>query len=224
MSIALLVPQWDPNAPKGCIENMRDLAQGGTADILAFLHSDVTDLEEDWQAKVESFFGVNPQCGLVGFGGALGLGHRDIYKRPYQLQQLARRNYFSAQRDWQTHGYLLTTPLRVAVLDGFALVFRREAFEQMGGWQPLLDAGLTYHCYDTWACCMMARLGWETWALPVKCWHHGGGVSTSGSYLEWLDAQGIAGDAEVHTKAHRIIYEEFRDVLPLEVVCQSGRR
>ena len=89
--------------------------------------------------------------------------------------------------------------MRVAVLDGFSLVFRREAYEQMGGWDDALTAGLTYHCYDTWACCRMAELGLEVWSLPIECWHH-------------------AGDAEVHTKAHKVIYERFRSVLPLDVL------
>ena len=218
MTIALLIPVWDPSAPKGCIQNMRDLAQGHTEDILAFIHSDVTDLEEYWQRKVELHFLAHPRCGLLGFGGALRLGSKDLYKRPYQLQQLARFSYFSAQRDWRVHGRLLERPMRVAVLDGFSLVFRREAYEQMGGWDDALTAGLTYHCYDTWACCRMAELGLEVWSLPIECWHHGGGVSVQSDYIEWLYKQGIAGDAEVHTKAHKVIYERFRSVLPLDVL------
>jgi hypothetical protein len=222
MTLALLVPIWDPDHPKGCIQNMRDLAQGCDADVLAFLHSDVIELEEHWTRKVALHFLTHPRCGLLGFGGATALGHPHLYKRPYQLQQLARFNYFSAQRDWQTHGKWLSRPMQVAVLDGFALVFRREAYEQMGGWQAALDLGLMFHMYDAAACCMMARLGWEVWALPIECWHRGAAASISSSYDQWLKGQGINGDSEVHEKAHRIVYREFKDVLPLEVPCQLG--
>lgn len=215
--IALLIPRWNPAAPKGCIENMRDLALGRTEDLLAFIHSDVEIYDPEWQGKVEAHFLEHGRCGLLGFGGALGLGHPDIYKRPYQLQQLARFEYFSAVRDWETHGYYLAVPKRVAMLDGFALIFRREAYEEMGGWTSALEIGLQFHMYDFAACCMMERLGWEVWAIPMDCLHKGGGVSVSTEYDAWLRAQGIAGDSEVHTKAHEICYREFKDILPWRI-------
>jgi len=217
MTLALLVPRWDPEHPKGCIENMHDLALRRDEEILAFMHSDVTDLALNWMSQVEFFFDAHPNCGLLGFGGALRLGSPDIYKRPYQLQQLARFGYFSAQRDWHLHGGFLEMPMRVAVLDGFCLCFRLQAYEEMGGWDRILDMGLMFHGYDTAACCMMARLGWETWALPIKCWHRGAAASISSEYDRWLKAQGINGDAEVHEKAHKVLYNCFKDVLPLEV-------
>lgn len=220
MTIDILIPRFDPSAPKGCIQNMLDLyaeLPAHDAELIAFIHSDVTIYDTDWPRKVEEFFAAHPKCGLLGFGGAPALGLPDIYKTPYRLIQLARIGYASNQRDWQVHGSHLTEPRRVAMLDGFCLIFRRKAYEDIGGWEAALKLGLMFHCYDNWVCCMMARRKWEVWALPIDVMHHGGGASVTTEYHNWLVSRGISGDSEVHTKAHEIIYREFRDVLPIRV-------
>ena len=214
MRLQVLIPRFNPSEPRSAIENMKLLANGCDADLLAFLHDDVTIYEPDWEGIVEDFMEHRPECGLLGFGGALGLGTADIYKTPYRLQQLARIDYWSNVRDAEVHGRRATDNMRVTMLDGFALIFRRAAYVEMGGWQALLNMGLTFHMYDFAACCIMQRLGWEVWMLPMDCQHHGGGTSVSREYDEWLRSQGIAGDSEVHAKAHEICYREFRDVLP----------
>lgn len=219
--IKVLIPRFDPTHPKGCIQNMADLyneCAHEDFDLVAFIHSDVEIYDPDWQEKVEEWFRYNHRTGLVGFGGAWGLGSLDIYKTPYKLVQLARYGYASNQRDWKAHGEHLIEPMQCAMLDGFALIFRKSVYvEDIGGWHAAWRLGLQFHCYDNWACCMMARLGWEVWALPIDCLHRGGGVSVTTEYHNWLLSQGISGDSEVHEKAHRIIYDEFRDVLPIRV-------
>ena len=71
--------------------------------------------------------------------------------------------------------------------------------------------------YDAAMACLMAEKGWEVWMLPIPCHHAGGNTSTTPAYDAWLRSRGINGDAEVHEKAHRIIYERFRQILPLRV-------
>jgi len=193
---------------------MKLLADASNADILAFLHDDVDVHDPDWMDKVALFFEWFPKVGLAGFGGAMGLGTDDIYKRPYDFRQLARLSYLSNQDGWEVHGHHLDQAHRCTMLDGFALIFRREAYEEMGGWQRLLDLGLTFHMYDFAACCEMERHGWEVWMLPIACIHHGGGTSITREYDAWLRSRGIAGDSEIHARAHEICYEEYRAVLP----------
>lgn len=215
--IDLLIPRFDPLNPRSAIENMKLLADESSADVLAFVHDDVDIQDQDWMQVVQDFFAANPDCGLVGFGGALALGHPYIYKLPYDLMQLARYDYISNVIDAENHGRRVTVPVQVVVLDGFCQIFRRAAYEEMGGWQAVLNLGLTFHMYDFAAACFMARLGWKVWMLPIPCKHHGGRTSVSAAYDQWLHSQGIAGDAEVHRKAHEVCYREFRDVLPLKV-------
>jgi len=217
MNLDLLIPTFDPKHPRSAIENMKLLADDSTADILAFVHTDVTIYEPDWMGIVTDFFKARPECGLLGFGGARGLGTPDIYKTPYRLQQLARIDYWSNDREAETHGKRATDNMQVTMLDGFALIFSREAYEAMGGWKDALDGGLSFHAYDFWACCRMQELGYEVWMLPLDVHHHGGGTSVSREYDEWLRGRGIAGDSEIHTKAHEVIYERLRSVLPWRV-------
>ena len=214
MKLSVLIPRFDPAHPRSAIENMKLLADEADGDLLAFIHSDVTIHDEDWQEQVVAHFKSHEKCGLVGFGGALGLGTRDIYRTPYRLQQLARIEYYSNQDDWEVHGRHLMEARRVTMLDGFALIFRRADYENAGGWEAALSLGLSFHMYDFWACCRVHELGREVWALPVSCAHHGGGVSVSKEYDQWLRSQGIDGDSEIHRKAHEICYERFRNVLP----------
>ena len=190
------------------------------SDLIMFLHDDagVLDESEPWDAHVFRHFEDHPRCGLAGWGGAVGLGRDDIYKTPYDLNQLARIDYQSNMRDWATHGSRATLPLRVAVLDGFCQIFRGDAYRQMGGWQRAVQIGISFHMYDAYAACMMARMKWETGLIPTYCHHDGGGTSVKGGYEDWLKSKGVeGGDTEIHRKAHEIIFSRFRDVLPLRV-------
>jgi len=66
------------------------------ASIIACLHDDVWIEEEGWDQKVLDFFAANPRCGLLGFGGATGLGAADIYHR---LRGRGIKVYLPAESD-----------------------------------------------------------------------------------------------------------------------------
>lgn len=188
------------------------------ADILAFIHDDVEVLESGWDKRLRNIFRSSESIGLAGFGGAIGLADLDIYKTPYDLNQLARHSYYSNMKDWQTHGDLLTEPRQVAVLDGFSLIFSRQAYVAMGGWEQAVEDGLPHHhMYDFWACCRMRELGYQVWLCPIHVWHKGGSTATSEEYNKWVREQGYIGDWEVHAKAHEVCYKRFRNVLPIRI-------
>lgn len=225
--IDILIPRFDPAHPRSAVWNMGALANMSEADTYAFMHDDVeidhayndawwgdTTL---WEFEVLKSFANNPKVGMVGFGGALGLGTDDLYKRPYQLQQLARIDFISNMKEAELHGRRVTVPTQVSVLDGFCQIIRAEAYWDVGGWQSVLDLGIEFHMYDAAMACLMKEKGWEVWMLPVPCHHHGGRTSTTPEYDAWLRSRGIDGDHEIHEKAHRIIYDRFRNVLPLRV-------
>ena len=239
MSIALLIPTWreieagDTCAKahklcitdsvrgawsfehKGVLQNMVDLPIGDD-DILMYMHDDVEIMEAGWDQRIIDHFAANPKCGLLGFGGAKGLGLDCLYKVPYRLNDLARLDFLSNMKDWHIHGCHTLVPQQVAMLDGFCLVFRREFYDEMGGWQSAIDKGFpSHHCYDAYACCMARRLGWEVHLLPIRCHHRGGETATKGEYIEWLQTQGWKDDSAVHASAHAVFYDEFRDLLPI---------
>ncbi len=67
------------------------------------------------------------------------------------------------------------------------MVFRREVFEQIGGFLPLPDGG-----EDTAACIMARMKGWQTWSFPdIKVVHHRStGLGDASSVLRARFGQG----------------------------------
>src|SRR5260221_4293756 len=117
-------------------QRQRDV--GAADDLILYIHDDVHILERGWDARLEAFLRGHEKAGLVGFGGARGLGDPDLYRKPYVLQQLARRDFASGMRDAEAHGRRIDQPMRAAVLDGLALGFRRGVLDQINGlaWWP----------------------------------------------------------------------------------------
>lgn len=183
--------------------------------IAAFFHDDFCSYDKDWPARVEKQF-EDPAVGVVGFGGSPQLGRYEIYKRPYDITQLSRGDYYSNVTDAETHGYRFEGVMDVAVLDGFALIVRRELLDKCGGW-PVNH--LTFHGYDLWLCLMARRLGYKVRMCGIACHHFGGGTSVkmADKYEPWLKATHGITDAEVHANAHRWIYSEFMDQLPVRL-------
>jgi hypothetical protein len=211
------------------------------AEIIACLHDDVAIYEYGWDQAVLDHFARHPKCGLLGFGGGTGLGAANIYQTPYDPMQLARQDFVSNMKDAEVHGRRVQVPMRVACLDGFSQVGRREfwqgkrqdkaarrldafetpLFQQMQSW------GVVHHFYDGMLGCFAARLGWDVWMLPIAC-HHLGGQTAVGDkgYQDWANAHPIVRDRRGHMaggdlgfwlKAHEIGYDQFRDVLPIRV-------
>lgn len=177
-------------------------------EILAYLHDDTIINDLAWTARVLKEF-RDPKVGLVGFGGATRHGDPGMYRKPYEYQQLARAGFKSNMVDAEHHGERFTGECDVAVLDGFALIVRREVLEKAGGWP--LNTPIGYVCYDYWLSCMTRRLGYKIRLVGVPCQHLGG---------QTFVKLGMGRD-EKHWKqyidSHQYIYDEFKDVLPYEV-------
>lgn len=190
--------------------NLALLEGAGDEDWILFSHDDVEIQDKEWYAKVVGWIEERPKAGLFGFGGALGLGDPDLYQKPYQLQQLARRDFISNMRDAEAHGRRVLTPTRVATLDLFAIGVKVEFLRKLGGWKFWPEV---HHGLDNAICCEAARAGYETWMLPVACHHAGGSTSTRVDFVkDFGEAEG-----EIHSRGHKILYEQYRDVLPLRV-------
>jgi hypothetical protein len=204
-------------------------------DIIACFHDDLEILDPDWAKKVLTHFTRHPSCGLAGFGGAIGLGDSEIYQKPYDPMQLARVGFRSNMTNAEAHGLRSLLPERVAVLDGFSQIGRREfwiglrqgvAYEPR--WYPAsttpnlfkeMEAlGVTHHFYDGMLGCYAKRLGWDAWYLPIACHHYGGRTAVGDrGYQQWASQQVEGGDHGFWTKAHEIGYWEFKDVLPIRL-------
>jgi len=198
------------------------------AEIICALHDDLEIQQEGWVEEVERLFRRRLTCGLAGFGGAVGLGSDQIYQTPYDPMQLARIGFRSNLVDAEVHGLRSVLSERVACLDGFSQIGRREFFEgwtSTGGpqhherpWEYLDGHGIVHHCYDSLLGCLAARLGWEAWYLPIRCRHYGGQTAVADAgYQSWAKQQIPEGDQGYWQQSHKRGYELFRDVLPIRV-------
>lgn len=181
--------------------------------VIIYAHDDMTIHDQDWFVRIVSQFRRFPDCVAVGFGGATSLGHPFLYRRPYRLNDMARGGYRSNQTDWQVHGLHEPGECRVAVLDAFLMAVRRDFLVQVGGWPT---THLTHHGLDLWVACEAARAKKQIRMVGVDCTHHGGGSSTKPAYREakWLQGNSLESD---HQLPHRWLYDNYRDVLPIEV-------
>lgn len=206
------------------------LASHPEVDLIACLHDDVLIHEEGWDDAVERCFRRHPQVGLVGFGGAIGLGTDDLYQAPYEPIQLARIGYRSNTVDAETHGTRSLLPERVVCLDGFSQIGRRQFWQGLSPrgathlppWDYLELEGFVHHFYDGALGCLAARYGWQVYYLPIHCRHLGGQTAVGDpGYQRWAAAQINGGDLGFWEQAHRTGYDLFRDVLPLRVTARE---
>ena len=209
-----------------------DQALRTDAEIIANFHDDLRIDDPLWMGIVEDYFFEHPRCGLLGFGGALGLGDADLYQKPYSPHALARQGFRSNLDDAEAHGIRSLVPHQVACLDGFSQIGRREFFlgyhrQAIGVVHPepvydhLVDLGFVHHFYDGALACLAARLGWEVHYLPIPCHHYGGQTAVGDAgYQRWALRQIPDGDQGFWTLAHKIGYDTFVDVLPIRVASR----
>lgn len=170
--------------------------------IIGHVHDDVMIYESGWDARVLEEFN-DPGVGVVGFAGAIGHGHPDLYAVPYHLPNLARQTFLSNLRDAEKHGQRFVGSRDVAILDGLALFVRRPILEKAGGWP--IDKPIGYWLYAEWLCCEARRQGYRIRLVGVDCEHLGGKSSAH-----------IA-KSPTYEEAHWYLYDTNRDVLPYRV-------
>lgn len=203
------------------------LAEDPAIDVVACLHDDLRIDQLGWDAEVLRIFEHHPSVGLVGFGGAIGLGTDTLYREPYDPMQLARLGFRSNLEEAESHGARIVLPERVACLDGFSLIGRRDFFKGHTAagqflheppWQYLERNGFVHHFYDGALGCLARRLGWWVYVVPVRCHHYGGRTAVGDpGYQQWASAQIDGGDRGFWQTAHRLGYDLFQDVLPIRL-------
>lgn len=208
-----------------------DKALATNAEIIVCLHDDLEIKQDGWDAYVLAHFELTQTCGLAGFGGGRTLGAPNIYQIDYEPHQLARGTFISNMEEAEIHGGRVLVPQRVACLDGFSQIGRRAFWQERHAtilptagvarnlFGRLAQMGIYHHAYDAALGCYAKRLGWDTWMLPVHCHHYGGVTAVADTrYHAWADQQHPSGDEGFWDDAHRIVYNEFKDVLPFGVL------
>lgn len=169
-----------------------------TEPIISYMHDDLQIHEFGWDDRVLAEF-EDPAVGLIGFAGALGHGNPNMYKEPFRIPNMVRREFRSNLRDAERHGGRLSGAIDVSVLDGMALFVRRSVLDACGGWP--VDKPVGYFMYSEWLCCEVRRQGLRIRMVGVDCEHLGG--KSSGTPLP-----------HSYEEEHRYFYEANRDVMP----------
>src|SRR3990167_8860449 len=212
-NIPVVVHRNTIDANDGVAASYHKLYEKCLSEVLLFIHDDVVCREPEWDLRLMAEFIADPAVAVVGFGGALWHGLPDLYKVPYQLQQLQRGDYRSNVDDAEVHGERFTGRCNVAVLDGFALAVRRSFLDRIGGFAKISE-GCNFFNYDYALCALARRYKQKIRMVGIKCHHRGGATSVQhgkeSSVKQYIHQ-------ETYDKSHAWFANEFRQEMPARV-------
>jgi hypothetical protein len=183
-----------------------------------YSHNDVRMLEFGWDAKLRQLLhdlidhSHNP--GVCGMFGAKGIGTYDIYKAPYDFTQMMRWSCYTVPSMAGAGGQAINGDWkRIMVLDGFALIIRREMVQKAMAGRFDHDSYPVHHMYDNDICLMSHYGGYKNFVLEIDCKHLGGHTSTREKWAEKMDTT----DLKIHRAAHVVFYKKWKGRLPVSV-------
>jgi GT2 family glycosyltransferase len=192
---------------------LNNIWKNATSDIVVITHNDTEFREKGWDDKIRQAFEEHEEAGIIGAYGAKRIGTEDIYKTPYQMQQLARGgNVSNCEMDMEVHGFrnLEHEFENVAVFDGFFMAIKKELLDKTQGFSDILPQ---HHNMDNLICIQSLEYGYENIVIPLNIFHRGGMTDVG---QNWAEGFGKT-KQEIHTEAHVPLYEYGRGKLPILV-------
>jgi glycosyltransferase involved in cell wall biosynthesis len=193
-------------------------------DIVAFFHSDLIVNEKGFDTRLINVFEIHDNIGLVGFVGSNEIDYHGGRGAG------TTSNFQGGTYDkWQgspasAHGRTNTGLTPAAVVDGCAMVLRRET------WNKLEKKDLFHHFYDKIISCQVLEARYKVAILGVACDHISGQtVNAEPSYrlssIEWLAVRGIHAtfddaDSKIYQYSEDKFLTEYRDIkhlIPIKV-------
>ncbi len=197
-------------------------------DVIAYLHNDLVICEKGWDKRVLKAFQDDPHLGLVGFIGSPeidsmgGRGFRTTsnFQGGEYCDNDGLGNVTRFKGSYATiHGFMNNGLTPAMVVDGCAMVFRREVLEKI----PQRPNFPPHHFYDRLLSCETREHGYTVAVLGIACDHISGQtVAHEEKYLNtiqaWLDAHGVKlnslythADSALYHEAERQWLSEYRD-------------
>ncbi len=180
-------------------------------DIILFTHNDVEIYTNGWDDMIRDTFNEQTDAGIVGAYGAKGIGTADIYKKPYEMCQLARTlNVSDARMDREVHGFrhLNNKFENVAVFDGYFMAIKKELLDKVGGFSDILPQ---HHNYDNLICIQSIENGYENIVIRLDTYHVGGQTDVGEDWTKGFKRE----KSEIHADAHPPLYEYGKGILPI---------
>ena len=196
--------------------------------ILAFFHSDLIVAEKGWDTRVIASFSADEKLGLVGFIGSNeidGSGGRGLGTRSNFLGgELNFRDMLGESHTWrgspaEVHGRRIEGLEKGAVVDGCAMIFRRDTLEKI----PQRSDFPPHHFYDRLLSCETIERGYGVAILGISCDHISGQtVNQEPGYDKmaeaWCVKHGLMKfdahnwDTVIYKEAERMWLTEYRDM------------
>lgn len=177
-----------------------------STDFIFFPHNDLIIYEKNWDDKLVRVLSGLPECGVAAFYGAKGIGTPDIYKTPYQMQQLVRMGNLSAciKMNAAIHGFYWPGGEfnECAVVDGFSLIVRTELLNKLGGFDRSTGP---HHNYDNMISLDSLNQGYKNYVIAMDADHLGGRTDVGES---WNTPFGKT-KADIHKDAHPPLYKKW---------------
>lgn len=189
----------------GVLPALQQAYEGTAADYILYTHNDVTIFEQGWDTKIKRILGELETVGVAGFFGAKGIGTPQLYREPYQMNQLVRvDNISGCHRMPSGHNYRLPRGEweAAAVMDGFCLIVSRKFLDENGGFDLNLPP---HHNYDNHTCLQSLDRGFRNIVISMDAYHHGGVTDVS---EPWNEVFGKS-KADIHRDAHYPYFYEY---------------
>ena len=183
-------------------------------ELIFFSHSDVEMCEYGWDEKIISIYRRLEKPGVFGMFGAKGIGTPEIYRAPYDFRQLMRWDCITVESMLHGGARLINSDYeRIMVLDGFSMIVVRNMVVDAMNSKFDHERYPVHHCYDLDVSLDSHFGGYHNYVIDVDCKHHGGATSTREKWAEKFNTTDLA----IHRKAHQVMYNKFRNRLPVSV-------
>ncbi len=206
-----------------------------SADVLAYLHSDLIVEEEGWDKRIIDAFENNQKLGLVGFIGSNQIdnngGRGAGTTSNFMGYSTNHRDGLGKDHIWHgspagAHGKRDEGYTKAAVVDGCAMIFRRTVLELITQRQNFPP----HHFYDRLLSCETRENGWEMAVIGIGCDHISGQtVNQEPAYSVMAEAwalehgltmEGVHNwDSVLYREAETQWIKEYRDTKHL-IPCQ----
>ena len=199
----------------GMLKTMQQGYENADTDIIAFLHNDVFIFERDWDKRILSYFEQQLDLGGIGLFGAQGCGL--IGERIQDVPSPDVMAGMSNMLEAEIHGMRMAEPWRnVAIFDGFAMIFRKEALKKSNGFDQRYHY---HHLYDRDASLEVLKNGYRNIVVDIPCHHLSGLTANRTDYQEWINKKTNRpdGDKWTHDDNSVIFKNKWADMLPLYV-------
>jgi GT2 family glycosyltransferase len=202
-----------------------------SGDIVAFLHSDLVIWETNWYKRVIAEFEKDDNLGMIGFigsdqidwAGGRGLGTTSNF----QGLRLDRWNGSGAS----IHGKSSREFSEASVVDGCAMIIRREAWNDIGEREDFPPMQF----YDRLISTQLIEKGWKIGVLGIECDHFSRQSMGEKEYvemaMEWCvknkiapvsdhEGEPVNWNTTIYQEAERRWLKEYRDekhIIPCSV-------